>query len=132
MVAEASYTITQLVEEGGAQGIVVLRVNLGVLIAINFDHQALRSAAKIREVRSNGVRAPKFESRQTPSPQMRPEFAFNLRSLDTKSSAAIAPVLVARYHRVTRPGTVALNKDPLWPQTAISPFQVEKITSPNV
>ena len=46
--------ITQLVEEGGAQGIVVLRVNLGVLIAVNFDHQALPSAAKIREVKSIG------------------------------------------------------------------------------
>ena len=90
MVAEPNYSITQLVEKGRSQSIVMLRVGLGVLIAINFDHQALPSAAKICDIRSNRVLAPKFESRETPTPQLHPELAFNRRSLDTKPPAAVA------------------------------------------
>jgi hypothetical protein len=132
MVAEANYSIAQLVEKGRRQRIVAPRVRLGRLIAINLDHQALASAARIRELVSNRMLAPEFKSGKTPGPQIRPEFALNVGSLATKSPAAVARVLVARNHRVARPGTGALKKDPLWPQTAISPFQVERITRRNV
>jgi hypothetical protein len=69
--------------------------------------------------------APEFKSGATPRPQLRPEFALNLRSLDTKWPPALARVVVARNHRVARPRTGALNNDPLWvPQTApISRFR---------
>src|SRR5690348_13178963 len=50
------------------------------------------------------------------------EFAFNERNTDTKPSAAAARYPIAQNHGIARPGTGALNNDPLWvPQRHPSP-----------
>jgi hypothetical protein len=87
MVAEANYSIPHLVEQSRPQPLVALRVRLGRLSAIKLDHQALPSAAKIRATRPHRMLAPEFKSGATP----RPEFALNLRGLDSKSPASARP-----------------------------------------
>jgi hypothetical protein len=57
------------------------------LSAIKLDRQALPSSAKTRATRPQRMLAPQFKSGATPRPQLHPEFALNLRGLDTKSPA---------------------------------------------
>jgi hypothetical protein len=128
MIAETNDSIALLVQKCCARSIVPVRIMFGVLIAIKFDHQALPSAAKIREVWPDWMLAAEFKSGKAFRPELRPQPAFNIRCLGTKLSASFASFNAGIHLESRAKGWRADKGPPLGAATApISPFQVEKL-----